>query len=52
MLAFEQKQPEDLRLGLRVSVFLLRWGSSGRRHDPVKNTQADLTHAHTPPRKV
>lgn len=42
VLAFEQKYPEDLRLGLIiVSVFSLRWESSGRRPDPVRNMQTD-----------
>lgn len=59
VLAFEQnrrrpqKQPEDLSLGLIVSVFLLKWESSGRRLDPVENMQRQtlsktdkLTHTH------
>ena len=55
-----QKQPEDLRLGRIVSVFLLKW------LDPVENMQTETeqdrrrvharththTHTHTPPRKI
>lgn len=54
VLAFEQKYPEDLSLSLIiVAVFLLRWESSGRRHDPEKNMQTDTeqdrqTYTHTP----